>query len=131
MRSELAETILKECPIIYRGAILGPDKNLMCFGFECGSGWYNLILNLSLKIERLTEQLIERGVESEYLPVVVQVKEKYGGLRFYLNVSTEEMDELIEKAEEESLEICEECGKAGRLMAVYGRFHRTCCDDHK
>lgn len=129
MRSELTETIFEKCPIIYRGVNLGPHQNLMCFGFECGSGWYDLILNLSLKVEQLTEELKDRGIEPEYLPVVVQVKEKYGGLRFYLNVGTDEMDQLIEKAEEESLRICDLCGAAGELRVIDG-IYMTRCYEH-
>lgn len=131
MRRELAENIYQQCPTIYRGRNLGPDKNLMCFGFECGSGWYDLILILSVQIEKLTEKLRDEGVETDYLPMVTQVKEKYGGLRFYLTVSTNEMDELISKAEEDSLHICEECGAEGKLMVAYGRFLTTCCEVHR
>lgn len=131
MRRELAENIYLQCPIIYRGKDLGPDKNLMCFGFECGSGWYDLILNLSIKIETLTETLRDDGIELDYLPMVTQVKEKYGGLRFYLTVSTNKMDELISKAEDDSLHICEECGAEGQLMKAYGRFLTTCCAVHR
>lgn len=131
MRQELAENIYQRCPIIYRGRNLGPNNNLMCFGFECGSGWYDLILTLSVQIENLTEKLRDEGVELDYLPMVTQVKEKYGGLRFYLTVSTKKMDELISKAEADSLHICEECGAEGKLMVAYGRFLTTCCESHR
>lgn len=48
-------------------------------------------------------------------PKVFQVKEKWGGLRFYLNGGTEEMQAAINKAEKESLQICEICGMPGRI----------------
>ncbi|WP_036310944.1 hypothetical protein [Methylophaga thiooxydans] len=131
MRRQLAENIYQQCPIIYRGRHQGPDKNLMCFGFDCGSGWYDQILTLSIQIEKLTEKLRDRGVELGYLPMVTQVKEKYAGPRFYLTVSTEEMGELISKAEEDSLCICEECGAEEKLMTAYGRFLKTCCETHR
>lgn len=95
------------------------------------AGWYDLILTLSIQIEKITEKLRDEGVEPDYLPMVTQVKEKYGGLRLYLTVSTKEMDELISKAEEDSLHICEECGAEGKLMAAYGRFLTTCCEVHR
>ena len=131
MRRQLAENIYQQCPIIYRGRHQGPDKNLMCFGFDCGSGWYDQILTLSIQIEKLTEKLRDRGVELGYLPMVTQVKEKYAGPRFYLTVSTDEMGELISKAEEDSLCICEECGAEEKLMTAYGRFLTTCCELHR
>ena len=128
---QLAEKIYKRCPIIYRGRNLGPDQNLMCFGFECGSGWYDLILDLSIQLEKITEKLRADGMDPDYLPMVMQVKEKYGGLSFSLTYYTDEMDVLIDKAEEDSLAICEECGAEGKLMSVYGRFQMTCCEEHR
>lgn len=44
-----------------------------------------------------------------------QVKEKYGGLRFYIGGSTDEIFDRIDKAETDSLKICETCGKPGKL----------------
>jgi hypothetical protein len=43
-------------------------------------------------------------------PEAFQVKEKYGTLRFYMSISTQEIEDLIEKAEEESETTCEYCG---------------------
>ena len=130
MHWQLAEKIYKRCPTIYRGRNLGPDQNLMCFGFECGSGWYELILDLSIQLEKITEKLRADGMEPNYLPMVMQVKEKYGGLSFSLTYYTDEMNVLIDKAEEDSLTTCEECGAEGKLMSVYGRFQMTCCEEH-
>lgn len=47
--------------------------------------------------------------------LVIQVKEKFGGLRFYTHESTDEFHNLIDKAEEESYKTCQNCGKAGTL----------------
>jgi hypothetical protein len=44
----------------------------------------------------------------------VQVKEKYGGLRFYVNGGNVDTDKLISEAEALSYEICEVCGKKGK-----------------
>ena len=51
--------------------------------FECGDGWHRIIYDLSAAVE---VSACHRGVdaESEQWPLVQQVKEKYGGLRFYL-----------------------------------------------
>ena len=40
----------------------------------------------------------------------MQIKEKYGGLRVYTNFGTKELFDLIEKAEDESYNVCEDCG---------------------
>ncbi|WP_426234806.1 hypothetical protein [Pseudomonas sp. TWP3-2] len=44
-----------------------------------------------------------------------QVTEKFGGLRFYYSGGDATCRELIARAEERSLAICEVCGGAGKL----------------
>ena len=60
---------------------------------------------------------------------VMQVKEKFGGLRFYVGGATQKEFAIIEKAEELSYEICEECGKPGILREDLG-WKLTLCDEH-
>lgn len=59
---------------------------------------------------------------------VIQVKEKFGGLRFYTNFETEEISKLIENAEDKSYITCEECGKPGQLRK--GGWLLTLCNEH-
>lgn len=129
MRSELAESILKQCPIIYRGAKLGPDKNLMCFGFECGSGWFEMLILLSKSIEKIASRLKAKGVDDDKLPLARQVKEKFGGLRYYIQNSNDEINHLIREAEEKSYGICDVCGAAGDLRVIEG-IYMTRCHEH-
>lgn len=44
---------------------------------------------------------------------VEQVKEKFGGLRFYMNSRNQAIFTFVRTAEEESFHICEVCGQAG------------------
>jgi hypothetical protein len=129
MRKELAEKIYQRCPIIYRGVNDGPKKNLMCFGFECRSGWFEMILMLSEAVEKLAREKQRQGVDEEELPIVIQVKEKFGGLRFYVQNASEEIYDLISKAEQSSYGICEICGAAGGLMKA-GPVVMTRCQKH-
>jgi hypothetical protein len=99
-------------------------SGLMCFGFECGDGWYELIRELCEELKEMIPDAYEGEEEFE----VVQVKEKFGGLRFYTNWATEEMYEKIEEAEGKSFKICEDCGQPGRVRA--GGWIRTLCDYH-
>jgi hypothetical protein len=79
--------------------------------FECGQGWAPLIGELSDKIEAI----IRKNPE-EYEDVYVdQVKEKWGGLRFYMTYYTKEIDDLKNKYKEKSYEICERCGEKGKM----------------
>jgi len=47
-------------------------------------------------------------------PKAAQVKEKFGGLRFYMTYYVKELEKLISEAEEETYKICECCGEPGR-----------------
>ncbi len=93
-----------------------PTHGLMCFGFECGNGWFGLIWNLCEAIEPLVDGSFG----------VVQVKEKFGGLRFYTTAVPQEVCDLIDKAEALSLDTCEVCGEPGEVRD--DGWVRTRCD---
>jgi hypothetical protein len=59
---------------------------------------------------------------------VLQVKEKFGGLRFYVNHRMDAILQRIEIGELESLRTCEVCGKPGKWRE--GGCIRTVCDEH-
>ena len=81
-------------------------ESLMGFGFECGDGWYKILHDLFTKIK---ESCRPDGFE------VIQVKEKFGGLRVYVSSGTDEIYDLIDKAEKESEKTCETCGEPGKI----------------
>lgn len=60
-------------------------------------------------------------------PKAMQVKEKFGGLRFYMNYYVEDLEDLISEAESQSYNICEKCGKPGKSRE--GGWIVTLCDD--
>ena len=60
---------------------------------------------------------------------VLQVKEKWGGLRFYVGGALREFHDAIEAAEEESYFTCEECGEYGKLREDLG-WILTLCEKH-
>jgi hypothetical protein len=59
---------------------------------------------------------------------VLQVKEKFGTLRFYTNFETKEISNYIEEAEKKSAHTCEVCGEEGKLRT--GGWLMTLCDEH-
>jgi hypothetical protein len=122
MNKENTEKLLKDFPELY--SILDDPKNsLMCFGFETGNGWYDLIYQLS---EDITKYCSTLRVEC---PIVVQVKEKFGGLRFYISSGDKQITKFIERAEEKSYITCDVCGEPGKIR---GRgWVVTRCEDHK
>jgi len=88
-----------------------------------GAGWRPLIADLEVKL---------RALVPDYK--VSQVKEKFGGLRYYANpgnVDEETSNQfyaLIRVAEAESEVTCECCGQPGRLLARGGRgWYKTLC----
>ena len=85
------------------------------FGVECGKGWLKLI-----------EPLIKECEEKGY--TIGQIKEKYGGLRFYVHNCPEEFQDKIDVAEEQSYHTCDVCGEPGVLRG--GGWLRTLCDTH-
>lgn len=108
-----------------------PHKDIAPFdqrGVECDDGWFTLIDCLSQACEMEIERLISEGVPKEYWPRIAQIKEKFGGLRFYVNgVVSGELQAWIRVAEnEESYRTCERCGQPGKLRT--GRWAHTYCD---
>lgn len=86
-----------------------PRRTLMCFGFECGDGWFDILVDLCEELESL---VVEHNSKTPF--EVIQVKEKFGGLRFYTTWGTNKIWDAISKAESLSLETCEVCGKPGK-----------------
>jgi len=97
---------------------LGMQDNLMCFGFECGNGWFGIIWNLCESIE----PHVKNGKFK-----VTQVKEKFGTLRFYCEGANDEIHSLIGKAELLSASTCEQCGDPGKSRSR-GGWYSTVCD---
>ena len=82
-----------------------------------GKGWYGIV-------KRLIEDLIELGWNRE----ICQIKEKFGGLRFYINEGSEDIFNRIRLAEDASYLTCEVCGEPGTPRA--GGWITTLCDEH-
>ena len=93
-----------------------PIKDYRYFGV--GEGWYRIV-------KELIEDLIKLGWDKQ----VCQVKEKFGGLRFYINDGTKEIHNRITEAENKSYEVCEKCGNTGKLRNDIG-WYLTLCEDH-
>ncbi len=105
------------------GKIIKPDpslqNNLMAFGFMCGEGWHPLIMDALGKIQKIVD---EEGLDVR----VTEIKEKYGGLRIYLDSYTDEIQTIIDAAEEKSLTTCEVCGKEAKQHIVNGWVCTRC-----
>lgn len=85
--------------------------------FECGDGWTDLLVRLATRLGALD------------LPphfVVDQVKEKWGGLRFYVSTENEAVSAAIKDAESEAARTCESCGQPGEIRCERGWYRCRC-----
>lgn len=130
MRKELDKKLCEDFPLLYGDRNAPMQHTCMCWGFDCGDGWYDLIYELSSKLEALIQKFKDEDpsdVKDYGLPRAAQVKEKFGGLRFYMTSGTDGMFDLIEEAEGKSNVICEWCGNPGEQNG--SGWIRTLCDD--
>ena len=62
-------------------------------------------------------------------PRAIQVKEKFGKLRFYMNYYLPEFHEIIDEAEHQSGKTCERCGNPGDLSQTKQYWISTECEE--
>ncbi len=98
------------------------------FQFACGQGWIGILADL---LDALEAEL-PAGIAFR----IVQIKEKFGALRFYQDIQPKlpaalqwRIYRLIALAEARSLHVCEQCGRPGGLWNREG-FYLTACDIH-
>ncbi len=90
------------------------------WGFACDDGWFNIIYELS---EKLQEYRSRTGIDI----YVIDVKEKFGELICYLDHYPEEyILSLIRQARQQSLSTCEICGKKG-TKSIHCSLIKTLC----
>jgi hypothetical protein len=100
-------------------------KTSMSLGFTLGDGWFDLLWRLC---ERLEPVVPAAQAEMDGPFQVLQVKEKFGELRFYPNYSDDAIAALIEAARLESTRTCEVCGEPGERRGT--GWIVTRCDEH-
>jgi len=61
--------------------------------------------------------------------VAIQIKEKFGTLRFYYNGGDDTIGGMVRMAESMSSVTCEECGNPGKTRGP--GWIRTLCDHHE
>ncbi|WP_020167396.1 MULTISPECIES: hypothetical protein [Methylotenera] len=147
MSPDKQKNLILNFPKLYRK--FNPnDLSLMNSALYVGDGWYDLLYRLSGSLENTAESE-DIDPHSESWPAAMQVKSKFGSLKFYCRTGKKEeqnfvveqfgevisvrplpsnayMADLISIAEKDSKEICEECGEAGYLRTV--KLIKTLCD---
>ena len=115
----LEKHFVKKYPKIFVDMYGPMNETCMHWGIECGAGWFFLLDNLCSKIQRHIDdrnETIDKGYaqpNEKPIPqlVALQIKEKFGALRFYYSGGDEYIRTLVDFAESLSYSICENCGK--------------------
>lgn len=100
-----------------------PRRPFPMFGFECGIGWYNVLSTLL--------SLIDHHFKSKYKGVpegfaITQIKEKFGGLRFYIDGGDDVVYAYIQFAEYVANSTCEFCGSNVAVRKSNGWITTAC-----
>lgn len=75
MKPELELQLQQEFPEFFRGLHNGdPRQTLMCFGCDCGNGWYNILYDACKQIKKVLQKY---SIPLDSF-VFVQIKEKFG-----------------------------------------------------
>jgi hypothetical protein len=115
MTQELQDYLIKKFPKIYTDC--PDDSSFKSYGFECGDGWFRLILWLSRYLQQyIDEQNVwANKYPDQYRPVqqikVVQIKEKFATLRIYTHGGNEHTKSIIGFVEYISGFVCEKSGR--------------------
>lgn len=111
-------------------------------GFSVGAGWWPILEGLCDQIDSYTKwrnntraALLKNNPHNHTIPaevpqvVVEQIKEKFGGLRFYYQGGDDHIQGMVRMAEVWAHHSCEECGKPGQQRR--GGWVKTLCDEHE
>jgi hypothetical protein len=129
--------------LFYRFNFFHPNtpitQSLMAFGCEHDDGWFDILWELCKALEVEIKKIEEKRTKKEKTIELIkdgdndwfkvqQVKEKFGSLRFYVTMASDEMYKLISDAEKKSQETCEVCGDKASLMEK-SSWYKTLCKD--
>jgi hypothetical protein len=145
MRIDLDQKLCDKYPKIFANRHKAPSETAMCWGFDHGDGWYDILDILCESIQTHIDWSVEnhnwtnnwnlknpdqpRPVPTICAQVVAtQVKEKFGELRFYYDGGDDMIQGMVEMAQSISTRVCETCGKPGSLRG--GGWVQTLCDEH-
>ncbi|TSJ40939.1 hypothetical protein FO440_14480 [Mucilaginibacter corticis] len=87
------------------------------YGPECNEGWFGLIA-----------ELIQKLIDAGWTREIRQIKEKFGGLRFYAEGLTGNCTDIIMEYEALSFKVCEVCGSTEKVNLRGDRWVKTLCE---
>ncbi len=102
-------------------SIFDQERNVMTSANNIGEGWHQLVRDLEEELNAIDPEFI-----------LQQVKEKFGGLRYYAtpHIADPGFQQQINLAEAASFHICEMCGEPGECKATHS-WMKTLCETHR
>ena len=135
MKEEFDKKLCEKYPKIFKNRNGSMQETCMCWGFSHGDGWYDIIDSLCASIQNHINnkryqfrEMSQEDFDEEHQVVAAQVKEKFGGLRFYVDGGDDWVYGAISMAESISYRTCEVCGAPGKTRGT--GWIRTTCDEH-
>lgn len=126
MRQDLEQQLRKDFPLCFGDVDKPFTESLMGFGCECNDGWESIIRAACEQAEPLIKKwLKENPNDRDFMPRLMQVKEKYGTLRMYWSSYPKGFDKIERDAEKKSAKTCETCGKPGKVRGR-GWYYCSC-----
>lgn len=115
------EALKKELFEKYPDMFVRHEGRLQTYMYTWPGGWDDLV-----------SQLIHDVASASDDVRILQIKEKFAGLRFYYSGGGEEVSKLVDKAERESYTTCQNCGSPeGAEVSRRGWVSTLCasCND--
>lgn len=127
MNQHLQQTLAEKFPKILTKNDQGRHPYDL-FGIECDDGWYDLLFKLCTWIQHHIDHSTMDG-KSPNQVTALQIKEKYGALRFYTSGGDQMIQGAIDFAEYQSQFICELTGLPGELCCSETGWYKTLCTE--
>ena len=96
-------------------------------GFCCGEGWWPILEALCGQIQHHIDWK-NKTTEVVAQVTVGQIKEKFGGLRFYYSGGDDVIDGMVRMAESWASRSCETCGNRATKQTT--GWIKNLCDEH-
>ena len=97
-------------------------------GLWVGEGWQPIIFSLCRQIDAYVKFVNTKPDRTPVKVTISQIKEKFGGLRFYYDGGDEYISGMVQMAEIWASHTCEVCGDPGKQRG--GGWIKTLCDQH-
>jgi len=125
MKQELDALLCEKYPKMMVNRDKPMMETCMCWGFDCGDGWFNILDQLMGNIQHHIDWRNKKG-EVVAQVTLDQVKEKFGTLRFYYTGGDDIIDGMVRMAESMSSVTCEECSAPAKTHGP--GWIRTICE---